>query len=87
MKAKCTACEAVYNIDDAKIPEKGVYATCKKCNERFQIKKLTEREEDIDDNIIITCPYCSHVNISSEKCAGCGKFFSDDEKAELAIKI
>ena len=91
MKAKCTKCEAVYNIDDAKIPEKGVFATCKKCQTRFQIKREETSTEAVAEEApqdeIITCPYCSHVNIHTEKCAGCGKIFSDEEKVELTVQI
>ena len=111
MKTNCPKCEAVYNIDDAKIPEKGAVATCKKCQARFRISKqetpaasaveataeavaeatagvVAEAvSEEAPKDTIISCPYCSHVNISTEKCAGCGKIFSEEEKTELTVHI
>jgi len=39
MKIKCPECKTVHNINEAKIPEKGAYARCKKCNHRFLVKK------------------------------------------------
>ena len=39
MKVTCPKCEAVYSIDDSKIPDKGAYGNCPKCKERFFVKK------------------------------------------------
>ena len=39
MKVKCPKCEAVYKMDDSKIPDNGAYARCPKCKERFFVKK------------------------------------------------
>ena len=39
MKVRCTHCGTIYNIDPEKIPEKGVYVTCCKCQTRFFLKK------------------------------------------------
>ena len=39
MKVKCSRCGAVYQINASKIPDKGVYTNCTKCQARFFIKK------------------------------------------------
>jgi len=38
-KAQCPNCKAVYKVDTAKIPDKGAYVRCSKCQARFTIKK------------------------------------------------
>ena len=38
MKIHCPSCEAGYKIDEAKIPAKGAYTRCKKCQTRFLVK-------------------------------------------------
>ena len=35
MRVSCTNCEAVYKIDPSKIPAKGTYVKCRKCQTRF----------------------------------------------------
>jgi len=99
MKAQCPNCDAVYQIDDSKIPDKGASVKCKKCETRFQIKKEGQPQPKAEKPNaalagsgespaeIITCPECGRVNIGIEKCSGCGKTFTDNEKQELAIKI
>ena len=39
MKIHCPQCKAGYRIDAAKIPDQGAFLNCKKCGNRFQIKK------------------------------------------------
>ena len=39
MKVKCSRCGAVYQINASKIPDKGVYTKCTKCQAQFFIKK------------------------------------------------
>jgi predicted Zn finger-like uncharacterized protein len=39
MKTQCPKCKASGKIDDSKIPEKGVYVRCPKCNERFYLEQ------------------------------------------------
>jgi predicted Zn finger-like uncharacterized protein len=88
MKAKCPNCKVLYNIDDAKIPEKGAYVTCTKCQTRFEVKKTAplKKSEPIEQTLI-TCPSCSHVNLTQDKCAQCGYIFSEEEKQKLVIRI
>ena len=97
MKAKCSKCGAVYNVDDSKIPENGAYATCAKCKTRFRIEKQvpvkteaparTKEPEDNDKAKIIICPNCDHINVSQESCAICGMIFSKEEQEELTITV
>ena len=91
MRVQCSNCGAVYQIDDSKIPEKGIHATCKKCKTRFRIKKKgsTTQQEGTHEEII-PCPKCGHVNIasiSSDVCVNCGFAFSDEDKKQLTITI
>jgi predicted Zn finger-like uncharacterized protein len=91
MKVKCSNCGAVYQIDDSKIPEKGIHATCKKCNTRFRIiKKVAATKKEGAHEEIIPCPKCGHVNIasiSSDACVSCGAAFSEEDKERLTIII
>ena len=79
MKVQCSNCKAVYQIDESKIPEKGAYATCPKCKTRFYIKKEPKAQKEEQQEEIIPCPNCGHLNISSNTCISCGKVFSRDE--------
>jgi predicted Zn finger-like uncharacterized protein len=44
MKTQCPKCKASGKIDDSKIPEKGVYVRCPKCNERFYLQREIQVE-------------------------------------------
>lgn len=44
MKFRCTNCGAVYDVDPARLPAKGGYATCGKCQTRFLLKKESPSE-------------------------------------------
>ena len=46
MKIQCKSCNAVYNIDESKIPENGVNISCKKCQNRMYIEKAKKDEQD-----------------------------------------
>ena len=39
MKIECPKCKAFLNVDESKIPEKGVYGKCPKCQERILVKR------------------------------------------------
>ena len=39
MKVQCESCRATYTIDDAKIPDEGAGAKCKKCGAKILIRK------------------------------------------------
>ena len=87
MKAQCPNCKAVYKIDDSKIPEKGAHATCSKCQTRFPIKKSPSEQTQKDNQVIIICPKCGHVNLSPDTCSQCGNLFSHEEIDKLTIQI
>ena len=94
MKLQCPGCNAKYNLDDSKIPavpEKGITVTCPKYKQKFPLK-LKPQESKADNSkqkqdMIIPCPDCGHVNISSPKCLGCGRVFTKEELAKLKISI
>ena len=44
MKIQCPNCKAGYQVDDAKIPDKGVYVRCGKCQTKFLVQKETGSE-------------------------------------------
>jgi predicted Zn finger-like uncharacterized protein len=98
MKVLCPGCNARYNLDTSKIPavpEKGVTVTCPKCKHKFpliikpqDIKADTSKDTSKEKpDVIIPCPDCGHVNISSPKCLSCGKVFTKEELAKLKISI
>jgi predicted Zn finger-like uncharacterized protein len=39
MKARCPNCAAVYRFDSARIPDKGICGTCRKCKSHFLVRK------------------------------------------------
>lgn len=94
MKLQCPGCNAKYNLDASKIPavpEKGITVTCPKCKQKFPLK-LNPQESEADNSkqnqdMLIPCPDCGHVNISSPKCLGCGRVFTKEELAKLKISI
>ena len=45
MKVQCPNCNAGYQVDEEKIPEKGTYTRCKKCQTRFLIQREPEEKE------------------------------------------
>ena len=87
MKIQCPNCEAVYNINDSTIPEKGAHVTCRKCQTRFHIKKEQQAEKEDHQEEIIPCSNCGHWNISTDTCVNCGTVFSKEDKEKLAVKI
>jgi predicted Zn finger-like uncharacterized protein len=87
MKVQCPNCRAIYNIDESKIPEKGAHGTCSRCGKRFDIKKRPKEKDGKSSQVIILCPDCGHVNVSSEKCAKCGRVFLEEDRQRLTIQI
>jgi predicted Zn finger-like uncharacterized protein len=88
MKAQCPNCKALYNIDDAKVPERGARMTCSKCQTMFEVKKpVSVKKSEPVTQTLIPCPSCSHVNLSLDKCAQCGYIFSEEDKQKLVLRI
>ena len=68
MKIQCESCQATYNIDESKIPEKGATARCKKCGSRILIRKPAPIEVKTK-----SCPKCgSPVSEDATDCMMCG---------------
>ena len=63
MNIQCPNCKTKYKINDARIPDKGVYSRCKKCQTKFFIKK---------DSKWVECPECGLTQVPSETCKYCG---------------
>ena len=62
MRVKCSKCGCVYKIDGSKIPDKGAYAKCKKCQNRIFISKHAENLK----NKSVPAPHGSPINISNQ---------------------
>ena len=45
MKVQCPECKAGYQVDEEKIPEKGTYTRCKKCQTQFLIQREPKEKE------------------------------------------
>lgn len=75
MKAKCPNCEAVYQIDDLRIPTQGARVKCPKCLTRFSLKKEPNPQKDTTQRAKITCPKCGHRQPKDVKCEKCGVIF------------
>ncbi len=92
MKLQCPECEAHYSLDLSKIQavtEKGITVTCPKCKHKFPLHLVQEEKKinDVQNEEIIPCPACGHVNISSKKCVGCGKVFAEEELKKIRIPL
>ncbi len=49
MKITCPHCSTNYNIDDSRIPEKGLLVKCSVCENQYRIKKKSELPVEEDD--------------------------------------
>jgi predicted Zn finger-like uncharacterized protein len=87
MKVACPECSSAYNVSDAKIPLKGIYARCPKCGHRFFLEKKATvsdlskekspklaKQKRTEDNQT-QCPKCGLEQPFSKVCAGCGVIF------------
>jgi len=72
MNIRCPNCKTKYNIDDARIPDKGVYSRCKKCQTKFFVKKETEQITKKKDSKWVECPECGLTQAPSQTCKYCG---------------
>lgn len=87
MKITCPHCNTNYNIDDSKIPEKGLLVKCSVCKNQYRVKKRTEVPQQEDDIVgkmhsrmdIDTGRYDSDQENRSEEPTK--DVFSDDESA------
>ena len=68
MKVQCESCKAAYTIDDAKIPDEGGSAKCKKCGAKILIRKPASLERKT-----AVCPKCGRpVSEDATDCMTCG---------------
>lgn len=44
MKFECPNCKKAGQVDDAKVPENGLYANCPQCSTKFLIKRATPKD-------------------------------------------
>ncbi len=51
MEIHCPNCKVVYRVDETRIPDKGAYTRCKKCQTRFLVQKATEKSLSETDSI------------------------------------
>ncbi len=72
MNIQCPNCKTEYKIDDARIPDKGIYSRCKKCQNKFFVKKETKPSKKDQDGKWVECPECGFTQTSSETCKHCG---------------
>ena len=72
MKIQCPNCKTEYRVDDAKIPDKGAYSRCKKCQTRFVVKKESKPKEKTRPVDRVDCPECGFTQIPSDSCKHCG---------------
>ena len=72
MNIQCPNCKTKYKIDDARIPDKGVYSRCKKCQTKFFVKKETKPSKKKRDGKWVECPECGFTQASSQTCQHCG---------------
>jgi len=73
MKVKCPKCQAVIKADQSKIPEKGAYGRCPKCQERFLIRREDGFHESPPKVDGMVCPHCQQeINLGDVQCPKCG---------------
>jgi len=71
MNIQCPNCKTDYRIDDARIPDKGVYSRCKKCQTKFFVKKESKPSTEKSDDKWIECPECGLTQAPSQTCKYC----------------
>lgn len=76
MNIQCPNCKTKYKIDDARIPDKGVYSRCKKCQTKFFVKKETDQITKKKDSKWVECPECGLTQAPSQTCKYCGASIS-----------
>ena len=87
---QCPACKTKFKVDISKIPEippHGIHTTCPKCKAQIPIKVENKPQSSKKEELIIPCPHCGHVNISTKTCVSCGSVFTDEEHSKLSIHI
>ena len=52
MKITCPHCSTNYNIDDSKIPEKGLLVKCSVCQNQYRVKKQEDVPKEEEDDIV-----------------------------------
>jgi predicted Zn finger-like uncharacterized protein len=73
MKVECPKCKAVCTADKSKIPDKGIYGRCPKCQNRFFLRKGDGIRETPPEPEKMACPNCRHErNPEDVKCPKCG---------------
>jgi len=86
IKGKCPNCGAIYRLNDSKIPDKGAYARCPKCQNRFFLRKkiesLKEGQRVQKENHIKICPKCGYQRQPEDdeltpqiECPNCGVIY------------
>jgi len=71
MNILCPNCKTNYKIDDARIPDKGVYSRCKKCQTKFFVKKEAKPSEKKQETKWVECPKCGLTQSPSQTCKYC----------------
>ena len=71
MNIQCPNCKTNYKIDDARIPDKGVYSRCKKCQTKFFVKKEAKPSEKKQETKWLECPKCGLTQSPSQTCKYC----------------
>jgi predicted Zn finger-like uncharacterized protein len=88
MKVKCPKCQAVMSVDESKIPDKGVYGRCPKCQERFFVKKENSSQEIPLAPEKKICPNCQQeINPGGVKCPKCGVIYEKYSHGDDSSKI
>lgn len=75
MNFVCPNCGVEGNINEAKLPDSGLWCTCKKCKHRFFIDKPEPNQQNNSVNAF-SCPKCSVLQEKAESCKYCGVIFS-----------
>ncbi|MDY6791072.1 MAG: zinc-ribbon domain-containing protein [Thermodesulfobacteriota bacterium] len=71
MNIQCPNCKTEYRVDDARIPAKGVYSRCKKCQTKFFVQKETPPASK-QQSKWIECPECGLSQSPAQICKHCG---------------
>lgn len=77
MKVQCPKCKVGYKIDENKVPAKGAYVRCRKCQHKFFIKKEAPA---VAAGETIECPRCKLPQKGIDKCEYCGFVFEEKSK-------
>jgi predicted Zn finger-like uncharacterized protein len=81
MVVNCPTCQSGYQIDESKIPARGAYTRCKKCQTRFKVQPPAPAAPPVDAGSDVAAPPPEPA--AAEAVAGTGETGSSEEERRI----